>query len=314
MPLTNDLRGAEVAFALGASASTPVYALPLYSGLPVPRQDVERIEAAGPFAVAQGARKADLRWGASLALPCLPLSVGLLAKAMLWSEAVASSVHTFTPGTTQQYLTVFSRRPGSLYEKWTSGSMEELTITARGSDPLLEVGVGMVGLASTVTSAYSATTTEAMSAAMSAVGSTITADFGGGAAARANVADATVRLSRPSIVANDYNTPSATRIDHEALRAEVSLTLLFDDYGAYRAAFYASESGSTLSSIVAEGSVELAFEDLTIEVPRIAWNLDAPEASGDGGAVTATLTGVALRPASGSFVSIALTNSRSTTY
>lgn len=319
MPLTNDLRAAEIGFALGASASSPTYALPLLSGLPVPRQGVETIDAAGPLAVAQDARKSELAWGGSISVPVLPLSIGLLAKAILWGESVASSTHTITPGTTQQFVTAFSRRPGDLYEKWATGVVETLSITASAGDPLMSAEVGLLGLTSTVTSPYSATTTEAASSALqSGSGTTIQVNFGSGNATRTNVSGASVRLSRPAILAGDMNSPTPTRIDHEPLRAEVALTLLFSDYAAYRAAFYGGESGSTLSSTVGEGSVSLAFStggaSVTIAVPRVAWNVDAPEASGDGGPVTATANGIGLLPASGAFTTVTVVNSRSTAY
>lgn len=315
MPNTLNLQEAEIAFALGATASAPAYALPLLSGLPIPRQSVETTDAVSPLLVAQAARKTDLRWEGSVAVPVLPGSIGLLLKAMLWGESVSGTTHTFTPGTTQQYVTAFTRRPSAFYEKWASGSVESLTFSAGGGDPLLEAEVSLSGLTSTVTSAYGATATETMSDYMTAIGGTIQADFGGGSATLSNVSDLSVRLSRPVIVHPDYDSASAFRIDHEALRAEVSLTLIFEDYAAYRAAFYGGESGTTLSTTVSEGSMMFDFsESLSVSIPRVAWDTDAPEASGDGGAVKATMRGVALRPASGSFVTATLLNSRSTAY
>lgn len=318
MPITNNLAGAEIAFALGATASSPAYALPLFSGLPVPRQDIAITDPASPLAVAQDARKADLRWGASVTVPALPGSIGLFAKAMLWSEAVSGTTHTITPGTTQQYVTAFSRRPGDLYERWASGSMEELTISGDGRDPLLQASVGLVGLSSTVTSAYSAATTETMTGALTAHGSTITANWGAGAEVLTNVTDLSVRFSRPTIVAADYNSASGQRVDHKSLGAEVSLTLLYSDYASYRAAFYGGASGSTLSGTLAEGAFSVLFEQdsnsVTLALARVAWSVDAPEASGDGGSVTANLTGTALLPASGAFATVTVVNDRSTAY
>lgn len=315
MPNTLNLQEAEIGFALGAGASNPTYALPLYSGLPIPRQTVATTDPAGPLLVAQATRKSEIGWGASVAMPALPLSVGLLAKAMLWSESASSGTHTITPGTTQQYLTVFSRRPGALYEKWTSGSLESLTLSARVGDPNLEVAAEIIGLASSVGSAYTAGATEAMSSRLTAIGGTVAADWGAGSATRSNVSAFSVRLSRPTIVHPDYESPSAIRIDHEALRIEVALSLIFEDYAAYRAAFYGGESGTSLSSTVAEGSALFDFEEtLSLSIPRVAWSMDAPEASGDGGPVIATLSGIGLRPPSGAPVTVVVVNSRSTAY
>lgn len=318
MPQTLDLRQSEIAFALGASASSPAYALPVSSGLPVPRQSIATDDSTSPLVLAQSARKADLGWGASVSVPALPLSVGLLLKAALWSESVSGSTHTLTPGTVQRTITVFSRRPSPLYEKWTGGVVESLTISARAQEPVLNVDCEMVGISSVISTAYSAATTETMASYFSPFTGTFSFDFGAGSVTLNNVSEASVRLSRPSIVHGDYGSPGAFRIDQQPLKIEVSARIVYTDYAAYRAAFYGSTTGTTLSGSLSDGSFAMSSETdtdaLVITVPRVAWTADAPEASGDGGPVIASVTGIGLIPTSGAAISAVLVNSRSTAY
>lgn len=319
MPLTTDARDALLGVATGASASSPTHQLPLLSGLPVAAHDLELTSPASPLLVAQSAHKSDARWEASLSIPVLPASIGAFIKGILWSESASSTVHTFTPGTSETWLTLFSKRPGALYEKWTSGAVESLAVTAeRGS--VLTADVGMVGMDSSVLgSAFSGGTSEDGSAPFLPTGATLAAAWTGSSpATRPSIIRASARLSRPALAHPDFNTPKRLRIDRGTLEGEVSLTLLYTDADAYRAAFYGSTSGSTLSATVGEGAVSLTFvrgsDSLAISMPRVAWTATPTPASGDGGSVRVDVEGLMLRPSSGEPVTMTLDNAQSATY
>lgn len=328
--------GAEAEFGIakqsaeGTAAANPAYAMPVFEGLPRPVQSVEMLQVTSTTLEQVGVYKTDQHWEANVVVPGFPASLGTILKGLFPTDTSTGSgdpyTHTFSISGTTPWFTLFSRRPGDLYEKFTDGLLQEVTFEFSKDSPL-RVGTTYMGKTSEILgSAYTAAATEVVSSTsewFTPIGGTFKMDIDSDTpVAVDNIATGTVRFSRNTDPEPTASSLSPSYFNRGVFEVGVSLDLIWKDYSAYRASYFGSVTGSTFSSDVVVGSVELEFaanysDDHTLKIvlPSVALLVpEAPQPDAGGGAVRISIDGMGVKPASGSLATVVLKNAVSTAY
>lgn len=335
LPAAQPAWAAEVGWALqgskGSPAPDPDYVIDgLSGGLPEPAQHVGEVEPAAPLNVTQRLRKGAVYWVAQLTLPTFPLSLGPLVKALLPQESVSGSGpydHVFVPDENEVWLSIFTRRPGGLYERFSDGLVESITFDCASGQPVSSVVVTQGLVPEVLGSAYTPGTTQSVTSGawVHYLGGTLLLDVDATPATTdlsATIEAATVRINRPLALVStaDSHVPQGFRRGPYSL--DLSFRLTWQDYGAYRASYFGSTSGSSASASIVYGSIDLTFlgyvsggtRHLRLQVPRAALLVRGAPQPEPRGSLDLLIEGKAVRPNSGAMVSVTLRNQKPSAY
>lgn len=328
--------GAEAEFGIakqtaeGSAASEPTYAMPVFEGLPRPVQSVEMLRVTSTTLEQVGVYKTDQHWEANMVVPGFPASVGAIVKGLFPTDTKTGASdpysHSFSISGTTPWYTLFSRRPGGLYEKFSDGLLQELSFEFSKDSPL-RVGAVYMGKTSEVLgSAYTATTTEVMSSGsewLTPIGGTfkLSADDDSPVTVD-NVATGTIRFSRNTDAEPTASSLSPNYFNRGVFEVGVSLDLVWKDYDLYKASYFGSTTGTTFEKEIVTGSLEFTFacngsdtHTLKVTCPSVALLIpEAPMPDAQGGAVRLSVDGMGVKPESGSLATITLTNAVSAAY
>jgi hypothetical protein len=279
--------GIAVQSAKGTAAANPKVVMPVTQGLPEWRQADEPTNPAHQRLVPQFIRKHGVWWEADFTSVAFPASVGAYLKALLGGESYATNVHTLTPNTTlDRWVSLFAKRPGPLYERFSDGLIESVQVSWRSGEPV-NVAVRAIGLVPEVqASAYTPNFTDTdLTNFLIYIDSTVTVSWAGEAAANiaGYVEGGTVTIQRPLTLVNSYRSQTPMWLTRHVLSVTCSLDLWWQDYAAYRAAYTGSTSGSTASDTPVYGSLLAHFGDvkettnrsLDINVPNLRWKVES---------------------------------------
>lgn len=314
----------------GSAASDPTYALPVFEGLPRPVQSVEMLRVTSTTLEQVGVYKTDQHWEANLVVPGFPASLGTFVKGLFPTDTKTGSgdpyTHTFSISGTTPWYTLFSRRPGGLYEQYADGLLQELSFEFSKDSPLRVGAVFMGKTSSVLGSAYTAGDTEVMSSTsewFTPIGGTfkLSADDASPVTID-NVASGTIRFSRNTDAEPTASSISPNYFNRGVFEVGVSLDLVWKDYDLYRASYFGSTSGTTFAKEVVVGSIEFTFaannsatHTVKVSCPSVALLVpEAPQPDAQGAAVRLSIDGMGVKPASGSLASIVLNNAVSAAY
>lgn len=310
----------EIGFALqsaeGVAAGAPAFVMGVADMLPMPMQNTTIHAPANGYLVTQAIRKGTTYWEVMSTVPAFPSGIGVALKGLLPSESGGGGTHTFTPATTDEWLTLFSTRPGPLYEKYTDGIVEQVVLSFESGLPVQMTINGKGRSAEILTGAYAPEQLEDNDW-LTMIGATLRFDWDGAATTlHPHVEAGSVRLLRRLTVepTADGSTPLA--FTRGPLEAEVHIEMPVADYDGYRATFMGTVGGRTQSPDVAVGALDLLFSaartpaasSLRIQMPSVAFMWDPPQPQVMGGAPRASITGYATLPDSGAFVTVTLVN------
>lgn len=328
--------GAEAEFGIakqtaeGTAASAPTYAMPVFEGLPRPVQTVEMLKVTSTTLEQVGVYKTDQHWEANMVVPGFPASMGTILKGLFPTDTKTGSTdpytHTFSISGTTPWFTLFSRRPGDFYEKFTDGLLQELSFEFSKDSPL-RVGAAYMGKSSEVlASAYTADSTEVMSSSsewFTPIGGVFKIDADGASpVAVDNVASGTIKFTRNTDAEPTASSISPNYFNRGIFEVGVSLDLVWKDYELYRASYFGSTSGTTFAKEVVTGSIEFTFaanysstHTLKVTCPSVALLIpEAPMPDASGGAVRLSVDGMGVKPSSGSLATVELKNAVSAAY
>lgn len=315
----------------GTGASNPVYALPVYSGLPGPTQAVTRFNVTDTANTYPGLVKTDIHWEADLVVPAFPASAGAFIVGILPTDTKTGAAdpytHTFTPAGNDVWQTLFSRRPGDLYEKFVDGLLAEMRFEMTADEPL-KLGLRFLGKTpSALGSAYTATTTEKYTSTgeyFTPVGGSLKLDEDTtpAATAKVNIVGGTIRIARQTDLVHTAEALTPGLVSRGRYEVGVALDTVWQDFDAYRATYFGSTGGTTASSTIVMGSIDFTFacngnvnHSLQVQVPNVALLVPEPPAADPGGApFKVAIDGMAVVPAAGSVVTVVLKNAVSTAY
>ena len=335
MALTQNAKVAEFGIAKqsseGSAVANPTYAMPVFEGLPRPVQNVEPIQVTDTAVTTPLVWKTDAHWEAQVTVPGFADSVGNLIKSVLPTDTKTGAgdpyTHAFTAAGTDSFFTLFSRRPGDLYEQFVDGVGSELAVTFNETEPVKVQGTFMGKTISVLGSAYTAGTTNAMSNTtewLTPIGATLKLDVAATPATTTvtNITSGTVTVRRSVELLQAVETITPNFVHKGPYEVGVALDLVFDNYNLYRATFYGATGGSALSSTIVEGSINFKFlmhgnatHYLEILVPKVALLVpEAPQPDAAGGPYRVSVDGIGLRPTAGSIITMNLLNAVATAY
>ena len=316
----------------GTPNTTPTYALPLYSGLPGPVQEVARFNVTDINNVIPGMVKTDTHWEADVVVPAIPGSSGSFIKGILPTDTKTGAAdpytHAFTPAGADAFFTLVSRRPGDLYEQYADGLLEELRFEISPDEPL-KLGLRWKGKAATVLgSAYTPTTRETLTSTgeyFTPAGGSLKLDVAATPATtvRVNIVSGTIRIARTTELVHTAESVSPGLISRGRYEVGVALETVWQDFDAYRATYYGAVAGTSQSSTIVMGSISFKFvangnptnHDLTVAIPNVALLVPEPPMPDPSGApYKVAIDGIAAQPSSGSIVTADLRNAVSTAY
>ena len=315
----------------GTGATNPTYAHPVYAGLPGPAQATTRFNVTDVDNQYPGLVKTDAHWEADIVVPGFPASAGAYIVGLLPTDTKTGAsdpyTHTFTPVGNDYFQTLFARRPGDLYEKFVDGLIAELRMEMSADEPLK---LGLRALGKTVTvlgSAYTPVTVEKYTATgeyFTPLGGTLKLDVATTPATTTvtNIVGGTIRIARQTDLVNTCENLTPGLISRGRMEVGVALDTVWQNFDAYRATFFGSTSGTTLSSTIVMGSIDFTFacngnsnHSLQVKVPNVALLVpEPPQPDPSGAPFKVAIDGVAVQPAAGSIVEVVLKNAVSTAY
>lgn len=320
----------------GSALAQPTWDIPYWSGSLVPNQDVADFEVNSTQIVRPGRFKSRAAWGTDgLVVAALPESGPVFWKSLLGSDTITGTspkVHTSTivdpnPIWTAMFAQFPAPSGGSVTNmRFEDGVVSAMEVQFAAGQPV-KYGVEASGKTVTVDTpgTWTPTNTETYTTAgpylssveptlkMHATSSTPTT--------RTNILSGSVRIERAvTWDATTLITPSYR--SQSLITATVSLSVEFDtDYDDFwRATFFGSASGTTLSVILADGSLDFLFQqgpttgskNCQIVLQSVQWQASNPVMDPSGGPLRCTIEGQMVAPASGEPITVVCQNAQAT--
>jgi len=316
---------------LGTPVTTPDYAHCLTGGKVI---NLAIEDAVGEST--SGSRTKHLAWreratpGFAFEAVPTPGSIGLYLLAALGAESKSGSTppytHTFTPGSSLPYLTVSGAFLDSVSPEKLAVSdvrITELELSWEGNAPV-KMSVGGTGCAITPGSATIGTPVHDESAALdcfSPLGGTFKFAGQGTSGADAKVTGGRMRLDLGTEAVFASGSILPVDVPPKILTAEFSVTLVIDDYKAWRTVVTRSDSGTTVSAAAVTGTLDVTFanpvgtggETLNVKSVGVKWTGDLPDVSPAGETAVLELSGEAVATTAANVVTVVLSNTRDTT-
>lgn len=302
----------------GTAASNPTFAHGLTNGAVMTvevSQDAEERTSGARASV--GVNRMSVIPGIDLTMRAHPKSVGLYALGALGTDAVTGVgpyTHALTLADALPYLTMFGKLGANIY-KVQDVKLDSLEFSWSANEPL-EMKASGTGTTITYTGAtFTPATDETIgtdAAYYAASVGTFQLDTTTGTPATANITGGSVKVSNnvDAMIYSGTITPADVFEGRQDL--ECSFDLVVDDLNYWRSILTGSTGGTTASAAPAYGSFSVGFtsgtNSLTLAATKVAFVTDFPDADPAGGPVKITLSGVIVRPSSGSPLTITAVN------
>ena len=320
---------------------TAAYSLPVYTSDLGPTYDLRRIEVTD-----QASIEGDPYKGPSYAkadgieFPAFDDSLGVFLQSM-WPTDTASGtapnrLHTFSGlGGTQSWIAMYSHwtDAGINYEQsFGKGLGRSLTFAGNQEGGPLRVTYAWLGqeVTGAATAAFPATTADVLTAGyftMQHATAKIELDIDtpnvNPSVAVTNIRDFTLTVARDAAPEPTATGVTVTNIGQGKVTNTGQLTVLWDSVAldTYRASYFGSAAGTTLSSTIVTGAIEFTFKHsvsttsiLTIYIPAVQFQAAPAVPDPSGSALTQTITLNVFKPSSGDHVQPALTNNVTAAY
>lgn len=303
------------------------YEFPVFSGTPTPVQSIERVAVTDAAAIAGDPYKqAGEHWEATIEIPAYGNVLGRVLQGM-WPTDTKTGAgpyeHAFSGlGATPPWLSMYSTSPGSFKETFAAGIISSVGFSFSEVGGPLRVQFSILGETPTVAS-YTVTTSAALADGyFTAVGATLKYDVDSGTPATVtNIQSATLTVDRPVTAVATANGTTLSNVGLGLVDPTFTLTLLYTDWEAYSATYYGAVAGTSASTTIVKGSLELNFvhtvtgtHAFKLAVPSAVFAAEHPQPNPDGSPLLVTVNGYATKPGSGEHVTPTLTNAVSTSY
>lgn len=306
------------------------YGFPVFSGRPLPVHDTDRVQVTDAASIQGDAYfQAGEYWTADVTAPAFEATLGRWLTGM-WPTDTKTGAGPFTHtmsglGTQPLFWTMWSLPGGSLAlpESFGKGVCSGLTFSFDENGGPLQVEVQAVGQVPAVVSAPTITLSEALTNGYyRAVGAVLKYEEDSATpVAQTNIQNVTLAVTREVTPVKTADGVNVAYLAQGLVAIELTMTLVWANWDAYRATYYGAVAGTAASSVMVAGSVELNFihtvnatSNLKITVPKVALIATPPEPNPDGSPLTVTINAQVLKPASGDHVQPVLVNQQAATY
>lgn len=231
--------------------------------------------------------------------------------AIATSGTTPNYTHTITTGADLPYLTAFGSLDSNLYSV-ADVKVDSLEMSWSENEPV-EFAVSGMGTTIGFPASITATTDDSIAVYLRPAGGSFQIDIDGTSLATAKVTAGSVSVANnlSPVMLSGSLTPSDVFPGQQSI--EVSLDVTPENLSDWRTILTGTSNGSTVSATPVYGSFSIQFTDgtktLTLAATRVAFTTEFPSADAGGGAVTLSLAGLVVTPASGSPFSATLTNS-----
>jgi hypothetical protein len=312
----------------GTIATTSDYTIPVFSGRPQPVQTINRVEVTDAASVVGDPYKAgDEHWTADLVFPGFAAPLGTFLVSMWPTDTVTGAgpyTHTFSGlGNSTAWFSLYSDPlSGALDETFEDGKCTGITFSNDASGGPLRVGVQMIGKRPTVAAWTAGGSASLNDGYFQAKGATLKYEVDNATpATETNVQDFAISVTRPGTPVPTADSTSVSIISQGRVEPTFTMTLVYDDWDAYRATFYGAAAGSTPSLTIVEGSVEMNWIhtvqggwSFKITIPSAVLAASPPQPDPSGSPLLVPITGYATTPGSGSHIQPVLINAVSSAY
>lgn len=332
MPLAelanNWLVGLAKQSAEGTIPTTSDYALPVFSGRPQPVQTIDRVQVTDAASMIGDPFKAgDEHWVADLVVPAFAAPLGRILS-MLWPTDTISGTGPYTHpfsglGSATAWFAAYSDvLAGALDETFEAGKCTGLSFSADGSGGPLRVGVRMIGKRPTVAAWTIGGQAVLGDGYFTAKGATLKYEVDAGTpVAETNIGSFAVDIAREGAPIPTADSVSVSLIRQGLVVPSFTMQLIYEDWEAYRATFYGAVGGSTPSTTIVAGSVELNFVhsvqagwSFKLEIPKAVLAAEPPQPDAGGSELIVPINGYCMKPATGDHVKPTLINAVATAY
>ena len=312
--------------------TTEEYAVPVYSGRAQPLQTMDRIQVTDAAAITGDPFKhGDIHWEADVVFPGFAASLGRFLSAFWPTDTKTGAgpyTHTFSGlGTAGPWVTCYNidLTGGAVEETFEAGRISEISFSSDENGGPLKVGFKATGKKPTIAT-YTNATPEALTGGyFTATGAVIKFEVDNATpVAVTNVQSFALTVSQAINALATVDSQSVGVLGAGKVEFALAMTLLFSsqqEMDAYRATYYGAAAGSTPSSTIVPGSVELNFVhtgtgtwSFKLVVPKVAMIASAMQPDAGGAPLTMAIAAEIMKPAAGDHVQPVLINAVATTY
>ena len=323
-------------------ATTATYAIPVFASDIGPRYDLRRVEVTDAAAIEGDPYKSPSWWQAdAIEVPAFDDSLGTILVSM-WPTDTATGTaptrqHAFSGlgSVAQPWMTLFSFWSDSAinYEQsFGKGLATSIGFAINSEGGPLRVTLAAMGQTVTgaATTAFPATVTDLLTAGwfgMQLASATIQLDIDtpdvDPSVTVTNVKDFQLTVGRSATAEPTASGTTVTNISQGKVQNTGSMTVLWDSVAldTYRATYFGSAAGTSLSSTIVTGALDLNFKHsvssnstFKLYIPKVQFQAAPATPNPDGSALTQSITLNVFKPASGDHVVPTLVNNVTPAY
>lgn len=315
--------------------TTAEYSVPVYSADIGPRSDFRRIEVTDSAAIEGDVYKGPLSWSGSFETPAFAAPLGVILQS-LWPTDTKTGVgpynHAFSGlGGTQSWVAWYTNWSSASAYKQTFGKglATNVTFTCDQDGGPLRVATSAVG--QTVTKeAHTVTTAAALADGyftLQATGCKIELDVDtpnvNPSTQPEKIRNFALSVSRSVSPQPVADSALVTVLGQGKVENTLSMEFLYSSFDAYEASYFGAVGGTSLSSTVVTGALELTANhtvqtggtwQLLIYIPAVVFVVTPPTPNPDGSPLALSITGYIQKPTSGDHVVPTLINGVSAAY
>jgi hypothetical protein len=321
--------------------ATAAYSLPVFSSDLAPRFDLRRIEVTDAASIEGDPYKSPSWWQAdAIEFPAFDDSLGTVLVGM-WPTDTATGVaptrnHAFSGlGGVQPWMAFYSHwtDAGINYEQtFGKGLITGLTFSGSAEGGPLRISVAALGqeVTGATTAAFPATVADLLSAGwfgLQLTNAKIELDIDtpnvNPSVSVTNVRSYSLNVSRNASPEPTATGMTVTNLSQGKLANTGTLEVLWDAVAldTYRASFFGSAAGTSFSSTIVRGALELTFRhsvsadsQFILYIPAVMFQAAAAVPNPDGSALAQTITLAVFKPMSGDHVQPTLINNVTAAY
>lgn len=294
-----------------------------------PVEDRRRVEVTDSSSIIGDPYKGPQSWAGSFTMPAYAASFGTLLHALYpTNSTTGAGPYTHAPtglGGTQQWISLYSEWPnaGTFEQTFGKGLLTELSVAASAEGGPITIGASAVGQEASVANwtASAADDLDDGYFSLQTSGSKIEIDVD---TPNVNPSTQPEDISNFSLAIRRGVTPepvvdsfTVTNLGQGKVEFDLSMDWLWSSWDAYRASYFGAVAGSTASSTIVAGALELTANhtvqtggtwQLRIYIPKVEFFVSPPDPDAGGAPLRLSVTGNIMKPSSGDHVQFTLIN------
>lgn len=320
---------------------TATYSIPVYASDLGPTYELARVEVTDASSIeGDPYKRPSYAQASAIEVPAFDDSLGTILVGM-WPTDTASGtapsrLHAFSGlGGTQPWIALYSHwtDSGINYEQtFGKGLITGVTFSATEEGGPLHVSFSWLGqeVTGATTAAFPATTADLLTAGwfqFQLTSATIELDIDtpnvNPSVSVTNVKNVSLTVARSATPEPTATGQTVTNISQGKVENTGTMTVLWDTVAldTYRASYFGSAAGTSLSSTIVYGALELNFKHtvagtslFSLYIPKVQFRAQPAVPNPDGSALTQTIDLTVAKPASGDHVVPSLTNNVTAAY